>query len=80
MSEFQSLNDEAGRIWDANADFWDSRMGEGNSFHKHLIEPSQLRMLDPKPDDLILDVACGNGQFARKMATLGAERAGHGRL
>ena len=72
MSEFRSLNDEAGEIWDANADFWDSRMGEGNSFHKQLIEPSQLRMLDLKQDDRVLDVACGNGQFARKMAELGA--------
>ncbi len=72
MSEFQSLNDEAGRIWDANADFWDSRMGEGNSFHKQLIEPSQLRMLDLKQGHRVLDVACGNGQFARRMAGLGA--------
>ena len=72
MSEFQSLNYEAGQIWDANADFWDSRMGEGNSFHKQLVEPSQLRMLDLKQGDRVLDVACGNGQFARKMAELGA--------
>ena len=49
MSEFQSLNDEAGQIWDANADFWDSRMVEGNAFHKQLVEPSQLRLLDLKP-------------------------------
>ena len=67
MSEFQSLNDEVGRIWDANADFWNDRMGEGNGFHKQLIEPSQLRLLALKRGDHVLDVACGNGQFARKM-------------
>jgi hypothetical protein len=36
-------------IWNANAEYWDKRMGEGNLFHKNLIEPTQLRMLDIKP-------------------------------
>jgi len=67
------LNDEVKNIWNANAEFWDSRMGEGNAFHKTLIEPMQLKMLDIKPGQYILDVACGNGQFARKMASLGAK-------
>jgi 2-polyprenyl-3-methyl-5-hydroxy-6-metoxy-1,4-benzoquinol methylase len=66
------LNDEVKNIWNANAEFWDSRMGEGNAFHKTLIEPTQLKLLDIKPGQRILDVACGNGQFARKMAELGA--------
>jgi 2-polyprenyl-3-methyl-5-hydroxy-6-metoxy-1,4-benzoquinol methylase len=66
------LNDEVKEIWNANAEFWDGRMGEGNAFHKTLIEPTQLAMLDIKPGQRILDIACGNGQFARKMASLGA--------
>ncbi len=66
------LNDEVRDIWNANADFWDGRMGEGNAFHKTLIEPTQLRLLDVKPGERILDVACGNGQFSRTMAGLGA--------
>jgi SAM-dependent methyltransferase len=67
------LNDEVKSIWNANAEFWDGRMGEGNAFHKTLIEPTQLKLLDIKPGQSILDVACGNGQFARKMASLGAK-------
>jgi len=63
---------EVKNIWNANAKFWDSRMGEGNDFHKTLIEPTQLRLLNIKAGQKILDVACGNGQFARKMAELGA--------
>ena len=47
-------------------------MGEGNDFHLELIEPAQLPLLDLQLDELVLDVACGNGQFARKMAQLGA--------
>ena len=72
MAEFQHLNREATRIWDANADFWNARMGEGNDFHKQLVEPSQLRLLGSVVGDSVLDVACGNGQFARKLAELGA--------
>jgi 2-polyprenyl-3-methyl-5-hydroxy-6-metoxy-1,4-benzoquinol methylase len=60
-------------IWNANAEFWDKRMGEGNFFHKNLIEPTELKMLDIKPGQKILDIACGNGQFARKMAKMGAK-------
>ena len=66
-------NNEVKNIWNANAEFWDKRMGEGNDFHKTLIEPVQLKLLNIKPGDKILDIACGNGQFARKMAGLGAE-------
>jgi ubiquinone/menaquinone biosynthesis C-methylase UbiE len=60
-------------VWNANAEFWDERMGEGNYFHKTLIEPTQLKMLDIKSGQKILDIACGNGQFARKMAEMGAQ-------
>ncbi len=67
------LNDEVKKIWNANAEFWDRRMGEGNDFHKVLIEPTQLKLLDIKPGQHILDVACGNGQFARKMSSLRAK-------
>jgi 2-polyprenyl-3-methyl-5-hydroxy-6-metoxy-1,4-benzoquinol methylase len=59
-------------IWNANAGFWDTRMGEGNDFHKLLIEPNQIEMLDIKPGDSILEIGCGNGQFARKMTESGA--------
>jgi 2-polyprenyl-3-methyl-5-hydroxy-6-metoxy-1,4-benzoquinol methylase len=60
-------------IWNTNAAFWDKRMGEGNDFHKLLIEPNQIELLKIKKGDLVLDIACGNGQFARKMTELGAK-------
>ena len=64
--------DEVHDIWNKNAAFWDEHMGEGNDFHRLLIEPGQIELLEIKPGDSILDIACGNGQFARKMAGLGA--------
>jgi len=66
------MKDEVKNIWNANAEFWDSKMGEGNDFHKMLIEPTQLKLLNIKAGEKILDIACGNGQFARKMAGLEA--------
>jgi len=62
------LNEQVREIWNRNADFWDGRMGEGNDFHKFLIEPSQLQLLNITGGEFVLDAACGNGQFARKMA------------
>ncbi|HMM43910.1 MAG TPA: class I SAM-dependent methyltransferase [Thermomicrobiales bacterium] len=64
--------DETRAIWDAKADYWDERMGEGNLFHRELVGPAVERLLAIRPDELVLDVACGNGQLARRLATLGA--------
>ena len=65
-------NDEVRDIWNANAAYWDERMGEGNDFHNILIEPNQIELLDINKGDAILDIACGNGQFSREMTKLGA--------
>ena len=73
MADYPELNRETGDIWDRNADYWDERMGEGNFFHKLLIEPAQIKLLALQPGERVLDIACGNGQFARKMASLGAQ-------
>jgi len=64
--------DEVRDIWNTNAAYWDNRMGEGNDFHNVLINPNQIDLLDIKKGDSILDIACGNGQFARRMTRLGA--------
>lgn len=68
----EELNREVREIWNGNAGFWDARMGEGNDFHKILIEPTQQRLLGLRPGEEVLDIACGNGQFTRHMARLGA--------
>jgi 2-polyprenyl-3-methyl-5-hydroxy-6-metoxy-1,4-benzoquinol methylase len=72
MADLNRLNQEVRAIWDQNADFWDQRMEEGNVFHKLLIEPTQLEFLRIAGGEVILDAACGNGQFARAMANLNA--------
>ena len=72
MPDTRGLAEETADIWNENADFWDARMGEGNAFHRLLVEPAQLKLLRLFPGEQVLDIACGNGQFARKLASLGA--------
>ncbi|MDQ3702365.1 MAG: class I SAM-dependent methyltransferase [Chloroflexota bacterium] len=67
-----ALTRETQRIWDLKADHWDQRMGEGNRFHRLLVGPAAERLLGVQQDELVLDVACGNGAFSRRLAALGA--------
>jgi 2-polyprenyl-3-methyl-5-hydroxy-6-metoxy-1,4-benzoquinol methylase len=67
-------NKQTREAWDANAEVWDARMGdEGNDFVNLLQWPVMAALLDPKPAERILDVACGNGIFSRRIAGMGAD-------
>jgi len=59
--------------WDNNADFWDSRMGEGNDFVNILCWPNLEKLLGVQAGMRILDAACGNGLTSRRLAALGAK-------
>lgn len=39
-AESAALRDETQRIWNVNATFWDSHVGEGHTLHKVLVEPA----------------------------------------
>ena len=74
MSEWKSLTEESKKRWNANASFWDNYMGEDNNkFHNELIRPSTEKLLQVKNNDKILDIACGHGNFSRRLADLGAK-------
>jgi len=73
MTTTADPNQESQNAWDANAEFWDARMGnEGNDFFQILQWPVIASFLDPQPADRILDAACGNGLTSRKLAEFGA--------
>lgn len=63
-------------LWDAKAAFWDEHMADGNQFQRELIGPASERLLQLRPGERVLDVACGNGVFSRRLAELGAEVIG----
>ena len=73
VSSVEHLNDEARRIWDANADWWDGQLGDGSPFQRELLEPATLRLVEPARGQLILDVACGAGRMSRLLAARGAQ-------
>ncbi len=73
VSEFRTLNRAVQETWDRIAAWWDERVGDaGNDFHQVLVAPATERLLALQPNEVVLDVACGNGQFSRRMAELGA--------
>lgn len=69
----QRLNDEGREIWNRKARFWDTLHGDyGNEFHRRLVEPSVLALLELAPGEAVLDIGCGNGALARRLAECGA--------
>lgn len=68
-----TLNDEGRELWNRKAAFWDNLHGDrGNVFHRRLIEPSVLRLLNLRAEESVLDIGCGNGALARRLSLLGA--------
>jgi 2-polyprenyl-3-methyl-5-hydroxy-6-metoxy-1,4-benzoquinol methylase len=72
QNDLETLNRSVQRVWNQNAQFWSDTVGEGNDFQRLLIGPATELLLDIRPGEVVLDIACGNGHFARRMAQLGA--------
>src|SRR6476619_5567764 len=73
MAEEGSFQDAVRSTWDEVAVFWDERVEAGRTWQKHLIQPPVERLLGLESGERVLEIACGNGQFARRMAELGAQ-------
>ena len=59
--------------WDRLAAWRDRRTGEqGDLWHRALIDPSLRRVIGPVRGLRVLEVACGNGYLARRLAGQGA--------
>jgi ubiquinone/menaquinone biosynthesis C-methylase UbiE len=60
-------------MWDRMAVWWDEKQGEqGDRWHRLLIEPPFERIIGDVGGLRVLEIACGNGRLARRMARRGA--------
>ncbi len=63
--------------WEEMAAWWDERQGgEGDLWHRTLIDPTLFRVLGSVEGHCVLDLACDNGYVARKLARSGARVTG----
>lgn len=62
--------------WGGVADWYDGLLGEEDTYQKEVILPNLLRLIGPKADMKLLDLACGQGFFSRALAAAGARVTG----
>ncbi|HZD81003.1 MAG TPA: class I SAM-dependent methyltransferase [Actinomycetota bacterium] len=65
-------SDEVRETWDANAAYWDRRMAEPDSWQQTIVFPAVERLLQLRAGERVLEIACGNGLLAQRMAEAGA--------
>lgn len=76
MSGDEGIGEEVRAAWDALAGFWDERMEAGETWQRSLIQPAVEHLLELREGERVLEIACGNGEFARRMAELGGSVLG----
>ncbi len=62
--------------WGKVADWYDDVVGDPDSYQNKVILPNILRILDLKPDNTVLDVACGQGFFTQEFSKTSAKVSG----
>jgi len=62
--------------WGGVAKWYDSLLKMDGTYQKEVILPNLLKMMNVKAGDKILDIACGQGFFARALSKEGADVTG----
>lgn len=63
--------------WSDVASWYDALVGEaGSEYHRHVVLPGVLRLLDARPEQKVLDVACGEGVLCRLLSEKGVQTTG----
>ncbi len=56
--------------WGNVAKWYDGLMEDSNNYQKDLILPNLIRLMGINKDDVVLDVACGQGFFVREFSKI----------
>jgi hypothetical protein len=57
MNNWETSTEDSKIRWEANANFWDDKMGEhSNRFHREIVRPSTEALLDVHEGENILDI------------------------
>jgi ubiquinone/menaquinone biosynthesis C-methylase UbiE len=63
--------------WGDVAHWYDQLVGEsGSEYHREVVLPGVLRLLEVKPAEKVIDLACGQGVLCRILKERGAEVTG----
>jgi ubiquinone/menaquinone biosynthesis C-methylase UbiE len=63
--------------WNDVADWYDRLVGdEGSEFHREVVLPGTLRLLNPQGSEAVIDIACGQGVLCRVLNDRGAKVTG----
>ena len=63
--------------WGEVAGWYDQLVGEaGSEYHRQVVLPGVLKLLQPQPGQKIIDLACGQGVLCRLLHSKGAEVTG----
>ena len=63
--------------WGGVAEWYDRLVGdEGSEYHREVVHPGTLRLLDARSGESVLDVACGQGVLCRLLHEKGAAVTG----
>jgi ubiquinone/menaquinone biosynthesis C-methylase UbiE len=77
MSRQNRFKPKPDTSWNKVSSWYDQLVGKkGSDYHKNVIIPGALAMLVPQEGEKILDVACGQGVFARCLRARGAAVTG----
>ena len=63
--------------WGDVADWYDDLVGDsGSEYHREVVVPGVLRLLDIRAGEKVIDLACGQGVLCRILQARGAEVTG----